>query len=89
MRYTALIPWDGFAVLVLGVILSNRAVWKMSKILKLGWTVKSDVRSRNVIAGYRESYEDGPLYRDLKFAYWLAGIGAAIFIGSSFLSRNY
>jgi hypothetical protein len=80
------------AVLATGAILANLAVSKMAKIVKLHWEVgykslAADRRSRKVIQQYRETHENGPLYRDLKIAYWICGIGAAIFLGGIILEK--
>ena len=81
------IYWFGLAVLAIGAILANLAVSKMAKIAKLHWEVgckssAADRRSRKVIQQYRETHENGPLYRNLKIAYWICGIGGAIVLAS-------
>jgi hypothetical protein len=83
----------GMAVLVSGAILSNLAVSKMAKIVKLHWEVgyksgAADRRSRKVIRQYREKHEDGPLYRDLKIAYWICGIGGAMAVAGALIEHK-
>ncbi len=80
----------GMAVLVSGAILSNLAVSKMAKIVKLHWEVefKSSRYSKKVIRQYREKHEDGPLYRDLKIAYWICGIGGAMAVAGALIEHK-
>jgi hypothetical protein len=80
----------GMAVLGTGAILSNLAVSKMAKIVKLHWEVeyKSSRISRKVIRQYREKHEDGPLYRDLKIAYWICGIGGAMVVAGALIGHK-
>jgi hypothetical protein len=80
----------GMAVLVIGAILSNLAVSKMAKIVKLHWEVefKSSRYSKKVIRQYREKHEDGPLYRDLKIAYWICGIGGAMAVAGALIEHK-
>jgi hypothetical protein len=80
----------GMAVLVSGAILSNLAVSKMAKIVKLHWEVeyKSSRISRKVIRQYREKHEDGPLYRDLRIAYWICGIGGAMAVAGALIEHK-
>ena len=80
----------GMAVLVIGAILSNLAVSKMARIMKLHWEVeyKSSRISRKVIRQYREKHSDGPLYRDLKIAYWICGIGGVMVIAGALIEHK-
>jgi hypothetical protein len=85
-----IISYSGFALLIAGVILSNAAVSKIAKRVKIHWEVggrsfQADQRSREVIRKYRETEASGPLYRNLKIAYLVCGIGVAMFIGGYFL----
>ncbi len=88
--------WAGFALLLCCVLWSNVSVFKMAKVLNsersglgiIHWELKDVKSSRKVLRLYRAKHPDGPLYRDFKFALWLAGIGAALFIGSSFLFHS-
>jgi hypothetical protein len=80
----------GMAVLAVGAILSNLAVSKMARIMKLHWEVeyKTSRISRKVIRHYREKHNDGPLYRDLKIAYWICGIGGVIVIAGALIEHK-
>jgi hypothetical protein len=80
----------GMAVLLIGAILSNLAVSKMAKIVKLHWEVefKSSRYSKKIIRQYREKHEDGPLYRDLKIAYWICGIGGAMVVAGALIEHK-
>jgi hypothetical protein len=87
------IYWSGIAVLAIGAILSNLAVSKMAKIVKLHWEVGfknsvADRLSRKVIRQYRETHENRPLYRDLKIAYWICGIGGAMAVAGALIGKK-
>jgi hypothetical protein len=68
----------GIALLVVAAILSNLAISRMAKIVRRYWMVKDYQANNKVIRTYRAKHPDGPLYRDLKIAYWIGGIGAAV-----------
>jgi hypothetical protein len=85
----------GLAILLTGAILSNLAVRKMVKIVNreregqeiIIWGPKMDRTSRKVIRMYRAKHGNGPLYRDLKIAYWICGIGAAMACAGALIGR--
>jgi len=84
----------GIAVLVIGAVLSNLAVSKMAKIVNVRWQVgfrssAADRLSRKVIRQYRESHENGPLYRYLKIAYWICGIGGAMVFAGALIGKKF
>jgi hypothetical protein len=91
-----LISWIGLAILIVGVILSNLAVWNMAKILnserdglgKVHWDVKNDRASRKVLRLYRAKHGNGPLYKQFKLALLICGVGAVLMFSDYFL-RNY
>ena len=93
MSSPILISNFGLVVLVCGVIWSNEVVRKMSKIVNrdrtdseiIDWNVKNDRASKKVIQAYRTEHENGSLYRELKAAFWLCGIGAAMLVGGPLL----
>jgi len=87
------VEWLGLAVLIVGAILSNLAVSKMAKIVRVKWAVgfrssAADSRSREVIRKYRAKYGNGPLFRNLVIAYGLAGIGAVVLIFGRFVLKS-
>jgi len=88
MSLSTFILGDGLIVLFAGVVWSNVAVSKMAKIVRVDWFVKSDKKARQTIRIYRAHHGDGFLYRDLKIAYWLCGIGAMM-ISASLLSTKF
>jgi hypothetical protein len=88
MNLSDLMLGGGFIVLFAGVVWSNVAVSKMAKIVRVDWFVKSDKKARETIRLYRAHNGDGFLYRDLKIAYWLCGIGA-VMISASLLSTKF
>ncbi len=57
----------------------------MAKMVGVEWYLKSDKKSLQVIRLYRARYKDGSLYRDLKIAYCLAGLGGVMIIAGSYL----
>jgi hypothetical protein len=87
----------GIPLLIVGATASNVAVFRMQKVLN-----REDGSAKKVspwlaighgcvvykpVEKYRAQCGDGPLYRQLKFAYWLCGIGGVLGIGSSLLLK--
>ena len=62
----------------------------MAKIVKLHWEVefKSSRYSKKVVWQYRESTMMVPLYRDLKIAYWICGIGGAMAVAGALIEHK-
>jgi hypothetical protein len=84
------VGWLGLGVLIIGAILSNLAVSKTAKVVKVQWAVgfKSSVADRcsmKVIRKYRAEYGNGPVFRNLVIDYGLAGIGAVVLIFGKFV----
>ena len=93
MDTAAVIFWLGLTVLLIGAILTNLAVKKMAKIVRLHWEVgyKNDSasrRNRETIRRYRETHENGQLYTDLKVAYWICGVGAAVIVVAAIIEHK-
>ena len=88
----AILSVGGIALLFFGAVYSNVVVYLMAK----DWnrTHNADERipawaawgkgaaSYQPISKYRQEHGDGPLYRQLKFAYWMCGICGTLGIGS-------
>jgi hypothetical protein len=83
----AICSLGGLALLFLGVIYSNVVVYLMAK----DWNRSHAVDDRipawaawgkgaiyyQPISKYRHKHGNGSLYRQLRFAYWMGGIGGA------------
>jgi hypothetical protein len=78
MDFAIAISRVGLAVLLIGVILCNLAVFRMSKVVRRYWMIRDNQANKKVIRMYRAKHPDGPLYRDLKIGYWIGGIGIAV-----------
>ena len=87
----------GFPVLFFGVIAANVAVFRMQQVLNDGlekedrtspWLVLGKgAKPSGTVEKYRAEHADGPLYRQLRIAYWLCGIGGTFAIGSILISK--
>jgi len=85
----------GLVTLIIGTILSNLAVSKMAKIVRIHFAVAGGGRvfaadrrrQREAIRKYREKYGNGPLFRYLLIAYGLVGIGGVVLIFGGFILK--
>jgi hypothetical protein len=81
----------GLSAFLGGVFLANIAVVSMRQLLNTSEDNQDKVSPLAVVGRgasndgtvtkYRAKYGDGPLYKQLRFAYWLCGAGGVVFVG--------
>jgi hypothetical protein len=80
----------GLPILIIGVVLTNMIVFDMQQDLnsdvaeenkRLPWLViGKGAAVYKPVEKYRAKYGDDGLYRRLRFAYWLCGVGGTLVI---------
>ena len=87
----------GICLLLAGMVFSNIVVATMAKNWNLGrpkedhiapWAVLGKGASYyHIVEKYRSEFGNGPLYKQLKIAYWLCGMGGVVGLGTIVVAK--
>jgi|HubBroStandDraft_1064217.scaffolds.fasta_scaffold66581_2 hypothetical protein len=92
--------WTGFALLVIAVGVSNVAFFNLNGAVNKAYDRKQRIDPWSMafrppmkavfkrIRLYKAAYGNGPFWRRMKFAYWMAGIGLVLVIAGSWLQKK-